>query len=108
MQLLLDTHVLLWWLDGGDELTTESRGTIAESNNTVWLRAVIVWECRIKQALGKLVILTDFAEVLEQQALQSCRFTPDTPTESLLSPPCIAIRSIAYLSLRPSKRTSSL
>ncbi len=67
MQLLLDTHVLLWWLDGGDSLTTEARDAVAEPSNTVLLSAVVVWECRIKQALGKLVIPAEFADALEQQ-----------------------------------------
>jgi len=71
VQLLLDTHVVLWWLDGGRQLRAEALDAIAAPTNTVWLSAVVVWEIRIKQALGKLVIPDDFAEVLEQQDFEA-------------------------------------
>lgn len=68
MNLLLDTHVLLWWLDDHSALSDEARAAIADGRNLVFVSAVVVWEIRIKQALGKLQLPDDFREVLAEQA----------------------------------------
>lgn len=64
MNLLLDTHALLWWLADEPSLTEEARARIADPGNVVFLSAVVVWELRIKQAIGKIELPEDFAEVL--------------------------------------------
>jgi len=67
MNLLLDTHVLLWWLDDHPALQPRAREAIAEGSNLAFVSAASVWEIRIKQSLGKLEIPLDFREVLEAQ-----------------------------------------
>lgn len=67
MNLLLDTHVLLWWLNGSDGLSTPANNAIAAPQNVVFVSSVVVWECRIKQGLGKLDLPSNFAEVLSTQ-----------------------------------------
>lgn len=52
--LLLDTHVLLWWLDDDARLGHAARQTIAASDNRVMVSAATVWEIAIMQAIGKL------------------------------------------------------
>ena len=51
MNLLLDTHVLLWWLDDNPELPGRARDAIAEGKNNVFISAVSIWEIRIKESL---------------------------------------------------------
>jgi PIN domain nuclease of toxin-antitoxin system len=53
VKLLLDTHALLWWLDGDDRLTPEATEAIAGAE-LVAVSAASAWEIGIKQALGKL------------------------------------------------------
>jgi PIN domain nuclease of toxin-antitoxin system len=53
LKLLLDTHVLLWWLEGSVRLSRQARRTIAGSEE-VWVSAASAWELGIKSALGKL------------------------------------------------------
>ena len=66
MEILLDTHVVLWWLADDDRLSSKSRALIANSENTVYVSAASVWEVVIKQGLGKLRLEGDFAsEVLD-------------------------------------------
>jgi len=60
MNLLLDTHTLLWWLDDNPTLSTKARAAISEPENMVFVSAAVVWEIRIKQALGKLRITIIF------------------------------------------------
>lgn len=67
MNLLLDTHVLLWWLDDNPALGAAARTAICDPENAVFVSAIVVWEIRIKQALGKLEIPEDFRSALEAQ-----------------------------------------
>lgn len=75
MNLLLDTHVLLWWLDDHTTLSTKARKVIADGRNLVFVSAAVVWEIRIKVAVGKLEIPSNFQEVLMQQSFQMLSIT---------------------------------
>jgi PIN domain nuclease of toxin-antitoxin system len=67
VNLLLDTHALLWWLNDEPSLSEQARTAIADPANTVYLSAVVVWEIRIKQSIGKLELPESFREVLAGQ-----------------------------------------
>ena len=56
MNLLLDTHVLLWWLDDNPTLLIKAKEAIADGGNIVFVSAATIWEIRIKHFLGKLKI----------------------------------------------------
>jgi PIN domain nuclease of toxin-antitoxin system len=54
VNLLLDTHTLLWW-DAKPELLGETaRAAMRDSANAVFVSAASVWEIAIKQKRGKL------------------------------------------------------
>lgn len=69
MNLLLDTHVLLWCLSSPDRLRRETRKKIESPAQVVFVSAVSAWEIELKRALGKLKAPTDLAEQLEQNRL---------------------------------------
>lgn len=77
MNLLLDTHTLLWWLDDNSALSVEARDAIADGSNVVFVSAVVIWEIRIKQALRKLKIPRNFREILDRQAFDHLPLTVD-------------------------------
>ncbi len=54
MSLLLDTHVLLWWLKDPALLSEGARNAIEDGENLVYVSAAVAWEIAIKRALGKL------------------------------------------------------
>ena len=54
MALLLDTHALLWWLDGDERLSAAARAAIAEPDRPVLVSAASAWEITTKHRLGKL------------------------------------------------------
>ena len=54
MRLLLDTHTLLWWLDGDRRLSTRSRALIGDEQVGVLVSAASAWEITTKWRLGKL------------------------------------------------------
>ncbi|MFO1433114.1 MAG: type II toxin-antitoxin system VapC family toxin [Candidatus Competibacteraceae bacterium] len=71
MKLLLDTHVLLWWLDDNPMLTEAVRTAVGERHATVFVSAATVWEIAIKQAIGKLETPGDL-----EAAIAASRFEP--------------------------------
>ena len=75
MNLLLDTHVLLWWLNDHPTLSKKSRAAIADGKNPVFVSAVAIWEIRIKEAIGKLEIPRNFKRVLERQPFETLDIT---------------------------------
>ena len=77
MNLLLDTHVLLWWLDDNPALPRAGRKAIANPDNLIILSSVVIWEIRIKQALGKLEITPDFFQVLKNQGFEFLSITSE-------------------------------
>ncbi len=77
MNLLLDTHVLLWWLDDNHILSKKARAAISEGKNLVFISAVVIWEIRIKQALGKLEIPSNFRAVLDDQPFKALDITTE-------------------------------
>jgi PIN domain nuclease of toxin-antitoxin system len=54
VKLLLDTHVLLWWLGDDDRLHERTAAAIASGDNEVLVSAATVWEVEIKRAKGTL------------------------------------------------------
>ena len=81
MNLLLDTHVVLWAFDDSPKLSTQARQAITDGNNLVFVSAVTAWEIAIKRALGKLEAPGDYL-----QELQLHRFTPlDITSEHALA-----------------------
>ena len=77
MNLLLDTHVLLWWLDADPSLSEKAKTTIADGKNLALISAAVIWEIRIKQALGKLEIPSDFRHVLDRQPFEMLAITAE-------------------------------
>jgi PIN domain nuclease of toxin-antitoxin system len=56
MNLLLDTHVFIWWMEDHSRLNRHVRDVMTSPRNHVLVSAVTVWEISIKIALGKLSI----------------------------------------------------
>jgi PIN domain nuclease of toxin-antitoxin system len=69
MTLLLDTHVLLWWLSDDRTLTRSARQAIADPSAAVYVSAVTAWEIAIKRSLGKLSAPDDLEDQLQAGGL---------------------------------------
>lgn len=70
MNLLLDTHILLWALANDPSLESSARDAIVDARNRVLVSAVSAWEIVIKKALGKLRAPDDLPEQLIQRRFE--------------------------------------
>jgi PIN domain nuclease of toxin-antitoxin system len=75
VKVLLDTHILLWWLDADPILSQEAIGVISNPENTIFVSAVSLWEIWLKQSLGKLRLPADFLQRLAAESFESLPLT---------------------------------
>jgi PIN domain nuclease of toxin-antitoxin system len=54
MKLLLDTHVIVWWLEGSNKLSKRALGLLSSPKDTILVSAASAWELAIKVNLGKI------------------------------------------------------
>ena len=54
MNILFDTHILLWAAGVPGRLSKEARALIESSENTLYFSAASVWEIAIKRGLGRM------------------------------------------------------
>ncbi|CAM5411441.1 type II toxin-antitoxin system VapC family toxin [Streptomyces griseorubiginosus] len=74
MRLLLDTHVVLWWLGDSIELSGEVKDLL-DTEPAVYVSAVSPWEIAMKQSLGKLEGPEDLAERVRDSQFTSLPVT---------------------------------
>jgi PIN domain nuclease of toxin-antitoxin system len=66
MQILIDTHILIWFLEGNDLLSHNRCQIIANSQNKIFVGIVTLWELAIKISNGKLTLSKPLADVIKQ------------------------------------------
>ncbi len=64
MRLLLDTHVLLWWLADHPALPQVMRAVLADPSTQALVSAATAWEIAIKRALGRLDFPVDELDII--------------------------------------------
>lgn len=64
MNILLDTHALLWFLEGSDRLSERARSEIEGVEGKRALSIASAWEMAIKTSLGKLTLAKPLGELL--------------------------------------------
>lgn len=71
MKVLLDTHILLWWLAADPALPAGAVGVIADSGTTVVVSAATAWEIAIKKAAGRLDAPDDLLDALDANGFET-------------------------------------
>ena len=64
MNLLVDSHVAIWWLEDPARLSPAARAAIADGRNRVWLSVASVWEIGLKAARNKLRLPAGYVDIL--------------------------------------------
>ena len=67
MNLLLDTHVFIWWTISPNRLSEKASELIANPQNILFLSLVSIWEMQIKTQLGKLSFDLPLADLITRQ-----------------------------------------
>lgn len=71
MNLLLDTHIFLWFVNDAPELSDSLKDLIENENNLSFLSVASLWEMSIKYNLGKLTLVPSYEEFVEREVRQS-------------------------------------
>jgi PIN domain nuclease of toxin-antitoxin system len=75
MQVLLDTHSFLWWIEDSPNLSEKARRIIEDGNNQILVSAASAWEIATKSRLGKLRLPAN-PEAFVSDHLQANAFQP--------------------------------
>ena len=75
MRILIDTHLILWWLNEDPLLSRIGAELIADPNNTIFVSPVSTWEIWLKNSLGKLELPPDFDEFLAKEEFEQLPLT---------------------------------
>jgi PIN domain nuclease of toxin-antitoxin system len=64
MKLLLDTHILIWWLSQDRRLSQLETDIITNPDNLIFVSAATAWEIAVKKMIGKLEAPDDLPAAL--------------------------------------------
>ena len=70
-RVLLDTHVLLWWLNGDSALGERAKAIIANVENDIYVSAATAWEIAIKRKKGLLVVPDDLDAIIVEAGFKA-------------------------------------
>ena len=73
-RLLLDTHLVLWWLNGNPQLPHAVVERVQAPEAEVFVSQASLWEMAIKVSIGRLLV--DLPELERQVPLQGFRWLP--------------------------------
>ncbi len=77
MDVLLDTHVFLWWNSADTRLSPRVNTLLQDTQNRLFLSLASVWEIQIKIQLGKLHLPSQLVHILaQQQAINGLQLLP--------------------------------
>ena len=89
MKILLDTHVLVWWLEDARRLSARAAQIIPNSENTIYVSAVVGWEIAIKVKIGKMnppSILDQLTQTVERQSFSGLPITLESAVRAASLP----------------------
>jgi len=76
MRVLLDTHILIWYLEGNQDLSRTRRHIIINPANEIFVSSASLWEIAVKISVGKLKISRSLSDILQQLSTQSIEILP--------------------------------
>jgi PIN domain nuclease of toxin-antitoxin system len=79
VNVLLDTHTLLWLVSAPSDVDASALAVIADPNTSVWVTAASAWEIAIKTRPGRLdgeALLSAWADIMADMS------TTELPIES--------------------------
>ncbi len=71
MDLLLDSHVFLWFDLTPEKLSRTAYDSLINEENTLYISLVSIWEMQIKLQLGKLVLDDGLPETIKKHQMSN-------------------------------------
>ena len=65
MNVLLDTHTFIWYIEGNTKLTQKARDIIEISGDKIYLSIISLWEIAIKTGKKQLALQNEFDDLLD-------------------------------------------
>jgi PIN domain nuclease of toxin-antitoxin system len=89
MNVLIDTHAFLWYIQANDRLSQNAAAILEDTDNKLYFSVASLWEIAIKLGLGKLKLDNPFHELEALLARLSIEILPIAfaDTETYLSLP---------------------
>lgn len=66
MKLLLDSHVVIWWVDQYRLISPAARAAVADPKNELIISAATIWEIGIKVGIGRLKLSRPYRDWMNQ------------------------------------------
>lgn len=85
MELLLDTHAFLWFIDDDPRLSPPAARCIGDADNRVAVSVVSAWEIVIKIRTGKLALGRPFADLWSESITANNLEVLDVTTSHVLA-----------------------
>ena len=76
MKYLLDTHAFMWMDSEPEKLSARVQQLCQDTENTLMLSVVSIWEMQIKNQLGKLQLKMPLAELIREQQENGIEILP--------------------------------
>jgi len=89
LNLLIDTHVLLWWWTEEEQLSGGAKAAILDSRNRSYVSAAVAWELAIKVNLGKLAardVVSNLKQLLIEEGFRRLAISTDHALRAGLLP----------------------
>jgi PIN domain nuclease of toxin-antitoxin system len=89
VNLLIDTHVLLWWWTDSTKLSRVATDAILDSRNRSYVSAAVAWELAIKVNLRKLKareVVSSLPQLLLQEGFKRLAISTDQALRAGLLP----------------------
>lgn len=64
MDLLLDTHAFIWFMNGDEMFGSDVKNLIINTSNKCFISIASIWEIAIKLSLQKLELHSGFSQIL--------------------------------------------
>ena len=83
MRYLLDTHTLLWYIDGNAQLPDNVGSIVTDKKNLCFFSVASIWEMSIKISLQKLQLKFSLEELLAYLSKNSISILEINPTHTI-------------------------
>jgi len=83
MDNLLDTHTLIWFINGDEEISNKSKEEIENNPEGNFVSIASLWEIAIKISIAKLEMKASFEDFIYKIRSNSFQILPVSPIDAL-------------------------